>query len=83
MRHLAWTSRTQSHEVPHNAWWLTCLGKWAPYQQHNQRADICGLAALGAGFACSTGEGRFLTLGGGVGETQIAGLAFDNHLVRI
>lgn len=45
--------------------------------------DICGVAALGAGFACSTGEGRFLTLGGGVGEARIAGLAFDNHLVRI
>jgi len=45
--------------------------------------DICGVAALGAGFACSTGEGRFLTLGGGIGETRIDGLAFDNHLVRI
>ena len=47
-----------------------------------EAADICGVAAaLGQGFACSTGEGRFLT--GRRREVRIGGLAFDNHLVRI
>jgi hypothetical protein len=47
-------------------------------------ADICGGAALGQGFACSTGEGRFLLLDGGPArEERVPGLAFDNHLVRI
>ena len=46
--------------------------------------DICGVAALGKGFACSTGEGRFLLLDGGPArEKRVPGLAFDNHLVRI
>ena len=46
--------------------------------------DICGVAALGKGFACSTGEGRFLLLDGGPArEERVPGLAFDNHLVRI
>lgn len=45
--------------------------------------DICGVAALGSGFATSTGEGRFIPVGTGAPETRIPGLAFDNHLVRI
>jgi hypothetical protein len=49
-----------------------------------EAADVCGVAALGQGFACSTGEGRFLTLAqGSLREARVAGLAFDNHLVRI
>ncbi len=42
--------------------------------------DICGVAAAGTGFACSTGEGRFLCSGG---EMRLSDLAFDNHLIRI
>ena len=46
--------------------------------------DICGVAAAPAGFACSTGEGVFLTRGPGAApEVRIEGLAFDNHLVGI
>jgi hypothetical protein len=49
-----------------------------------EAADICGVAALGDGFACSTGEGRFLLLDGGrKREGRVAGVAFDNHLVSI
>lgn len=49
-------------------------------------ADICGVAPSGFGFACSTGEGHFLTRGpGGFDgpEVRLPGLAFDNHLIRI
>jgi hypothetical protein len=42
--------------------------------------DVCGVAAGAVGFACSTGEGRFLS---GGGEVRVPGVAFDNHLVRI
>jgi len=49
-----------------------------------EAADICGVAALGNRFACSTGEGRFLLLDAGPArEERVAGIAFDNHLVRI
>ena len=49
-----------------------------------EAADVCGVAALGGGFACSTGEGRFLLLdGGAVREERVAGVAFDNHLVPV
>lgn len=49
-------------------------------------ADICGVAPAGFGFACSTGEGHFLTRGpaGFEGpEVRLPDLAFDNHLIRI
>ena len=47
-----------------------------------EAADICGVAtAASGGFACTTGEGRFLA-GGGPARLH-SGLAFDNHLVRI
>jgi hypothetical protein len=47
--------------------------------------DICGVAAAAGGFACSTGEGRFVAgVGGGAPrEARLDRLAFDNHLVRI
>ena len=45
-----------------------------------EAADICGVAAGAGGFACSTGEGRFMS---GGGKVRLADLAFDNHLVRI
>lgn len=48
-----------------------------------ESVDICGVAATDGGFACSTGEGRFLRRAPGGGEIRIDGLAFDNHLVRI
>lgn len=50
-----------------------------------EAADICGLAAAGAGFACSTGEGLFLKRAGGaaVPDLRFERVAFDNHLVRI
>ena len=47
-----------------------------------EAADICGVAAASGGFACTTGEGRFLAAAGG-SERLHPGLAFDNHLVRI
>lgn len=46
-----------------------------------EASDICGVAMAPDGFACTTGEGRFLGAGGN--ERLHAGLAFDNHLVRI
>jgi hypothetical protein len=47
--------------------------------------DVCGVAAAGAGFACSTGAGLFLRHAGGGADAPVrfADLAFDNHLVRI
>jgi hypothetical protein len=51
-----------------------------------EAADICGVAALGGGFACSTGEGLFLVRRPDVTAgtpVRFDGLAFDNHLVRI
>jgi hypothetical protein len=45
-----------------------------------EATDICGVAAARSGFACSTGEGLFLTGGEPV---RLPDLAFDNHLVRI
>jgi hypothetical protein len=49
-----------------------------------EAADVCGVAALGAAFACSTGEGRFLVLDDRAPrEARVPDLAFDNHLVRI
>ena len=47
-----------------------------------EAADICGVAAAAAGFACSTGEGLFMTRRRR-GEVRLPGLAFDNHLMRI
>ncbi len=49
-------------------------------------SDVCGVAAAATGFACSTGEGVFLTRGPGGAEgpgVRLPDLAFDNHLVRI
>ena len=51
-----------------------------------EATDICGVAAAAAGFACSTGEGVFLTAGraAAAGDAvRFERLAFDNHLVRI
>jgi hypothetical protein len=51
-----------------------------------EAADICGVAAAAEGFACSTGEGLFLTRGQGAAAgdaVRFDRLAFDNHLVRI
>ena len=49
-----------------------------------EATDICGLAAAGTGFACSTGEGRFLRRGGAPApDLRFDRVAFDNHLVRI
>jgi hypothetical protein len=50
-----------------------------------EATDICGVAALGPGFACSTGEGLFITRGTEAlaAPVRIERLAFDNHLVRI
>ena len=49
-----------------------------------EATDICGVAALGGGFACSTGEGRFLrSAAGRRARRGSPGLAFDNHLVPI
>jgi hypothetical protein len=51
-----------------------------------EAADICGVAALGGGFACSNGEGLFLVRRPDVtagAPVRFDGLAFDNHLVRI
>ena len=49
-----------------------------------EAADICGVAAAGNGFACSTGEGLFFKRGiAAGGDVRFDGLAFDNHLVRI
>lgn len=50
-----------------------------------ESADICGVAAGPAGFACSTGEGLFLSAGqqAATDSVRLQGLAFDNHLVRI
>jgi hypothetical protein len=45
-----------------------------------EATDVCGVAAGAGGFACSTGDGRFMGSGG---EVRLPGLAFDNHLVRI
>lgn len=47
-----------------------------------EAADICGVAAAGGDFACTTGTGAFLAPGGS-GAQAIAGLAFDNHLIRV
>jgi hypothetical protein len=48
-----------------------------------EATDICGVAPSAGGFACSTGEGRFLQRRPGGGESRIDGLAFDNHLIRV
>ena len=51
-----------------------------------EATDICGVAAAAAGFACSTGEGVFLTAGraAAAGDAvRFERLAFDNHLIRI
>ena len=54
-----------------------------------EAADICGVAAAGAGFACSTGTGLFLKRGPGrsagaaASDVRFDAVAFDNHLVRI
>jgi hypothetical protein len=49
-----------------------------------EATDICGLAAAGTGFACSTGEGLFLKRGGTTApDLRFERVAFDNHLVRI
>lgn len=47
-----------------------------------EATDVCGVARAPGGFACTTGEGRFLAAAGGP-ERRFDGLAFDNHLVRI
>ncbi len=51
-----------------------------------EAADICGVAAGGTGFTCSTGEGVILTRGEPAASgdaVRLSNLAFDNHLVRI
>jgi hypothetical protein len=48
-----------------------------------EATDICGVAAGAAGFACSTGEGVFLTRGQAADAARFDRLAFDNHPVRI
>jgi hypothetical protein len=45
-----------------------------------EAADVCGVAAAPGGFACTTGEGRFI---GAAASLEHANLAFDNHLIRI
>jgi hypothetical protein len=45
-----------------------------------EAVDVCGVAARGAGFAATTGAGRFRCDGA---EVTFPDLAFDNHLVRI
>lgn len=44
--------------------------------------DLCGVATAGARFVCTTGEGLFLDPTEG-GRRVFAGLAFDNHIVRL
>lgn len=44
--------------------------------------DLCGVAAAGGRFVCTTGEGLFLDPVGG-GRRAFDGLAFDNHIVRL
>lgn len=52
-----------------------------------EEPDLCGVVVGPDGFACTTGEGRFLVVGlGGAARTEaprFEGLAFDNHLVAI
>lgn len=51
-----------------------------------EATDICGVAAAGAGFACSTGTGLFFQRGTGSAtgtDVRFDAVAFDNHLVRI
>jgi len=48
--------------------------------------DLCGVARSGDGFACTTGEGRFMEASlaaGGAAAIGTLPLAFDNHLIAL
>lgn len=54
----------------------------------NARADLCGLAPHGAGFAANTGQGDWLILDGAAKDpAQVSasnpGRAWDNHMVAL
>lgn len=45
--------------------------------------DLCGVAAARGRFVCTTGEGVFIDPASAGGRRSFAGLAFDNHIVRL